>query len=104
MNPNQALWEKGDFTRIAESMSESGEELARKLGVTKGLKVLDLGCGDGKLGWARMYSESISPGTLSRPEISARKKQGLRTASFRKARPQTSAILRTPRSISSSAS
>jgi ubiquinone/menaquinone biosynthesis C-methylase UbiE len=47
MNPNQALWEKGDFTRIAESMSESGEELARKLGVTKGLKVLDLGCGDG---------------------------------------------------------
>jgi ubiquinone/menaquinone biosynthesis C-methylase UbiE len=39
--------EKGDFTRIAESMSESGEELARKLGVTKGLKVLDLGCGDG---------------------------------------------------------
>ena len=47
MNPNQALWEKGAFTRIAESMSESGEELARKLGVTKGLKVLDLGCGDG---------------------------------------------------------
>jgi SAM-dependent methyltransferase len=47
MNPNQALWEKGDFTRIAESMSESGEELAQKLGVTKGLKVLDLGCGDG---------------------------------------------------------
>jgi len=47
MNPNQALWEKGDFTRIAESMSESGEELAQKLGVTKGLKVLDLACGDG---------------------------------------------------------
>jgi SAM-dependent methyltransferase len=47
MNPNKALWEKGDFTRIAESMRESGEELVRKLGVTKGLKVLDLGCGDG---------------------------------------------------------
>jgi SAM-dependent methyltransferase len=47
MNPNKALWEKGDFTRIAESMRESGEELVKKLGVTKGLKVLDLGCGDG---------------------------------------------------------
>ena len=47
MNPNKALWEKGDFTRIAESMRESGEELVQKLGVTKGMKVLDLGCGDG---------------------------------------------------------
>jgi ubiquinone/menaquinone biosynthesis C-methylase UbiE len=47
MNPNKALWEKGDFTRIAESMRESGEALINKLGVTKGLKVLDLGCGDG---------------------------------------------------------
>jgi len=47
VNPNQALWEKGDFTRIAASMRESGEELVAKLGVTKGMKVLDLGCGDG---------------------------------------------------------
>ena len=47
MNPNKALWEKGDFTRIAESMRESGEALVAKLGVTRGLKVLDLGCGDG---------------------------------------------------------
>src|SRR5271168_4658275 len=47
MNPNQALWEKGDFTRIAESMRESGESIVEKLGITKGLKVLDLGCGDG---------------------------------------------------------
>ncbi len=47
MNPNQALWEKGDFTRIAQSMRESGEALVRALGMTKGLKVLDLGCGDG---------------------------------------------------------
>src|SRR5690349_1385148 len=47
MNPNKALWEKGDFTRIAQSMRESGEDLVKKLGVTKGLKVLDLGCGDG---------------------------------------------------------
>lgn len=47
MNPNQALWEKGDFTRIADSMRESGEALVRELGITPGLKVLDLGCGDG---------------------------------------------------------
>jgi ubiquinone/menaquinone biosynthesis C-methylase UbiE len=47
MNPNKALWEKGDFTRIAETMRESGTELVAKLGITKGLKVLDLGCGDG---------------------------------------------------------
>ena len=47
MNPNQALWEKGDFTRIAESMRESGQALVRSLGITRGMKVLDLGCGDG---------------------------------------------------------
>src|SRR6202049_4296409 len=47
MNPNKALWEKGDFTRIAEIRRESGETLVRGLGITKGLKVLDLGCGDG---------------------------------------------------------
>ena len=47
MNPNKALWEKGDFTRIAASMRESGEALVGSLGITKGLKILDLGCGDG---------------------------------------------------------
>jgi ubiquinone/menaquinone biosynthesis C-methylase UbiE len=47
MNPNKALWEKGDFTRIAESMRESGEELIARIGVSPGEKVLDLGCGDG---------------------------------------------------------
>ena len=47
MNPNKALWEKGDFTCIAEAMRESGEALVEKFGITKGLKVLDLGCGDG---------------------------------------------------------
>jgi ubiquinone/menaquinone biosynthesis C-methylase UbiE len=46
-NPNKALWEKGDFTQIAASMRESGEELVGKLGITDGLQVLDLGCGDG---------------------------------------------------------
>src|SRR5881409_2253445 len=47
VNPNKALWEKGDFTRIAATMRESGEALVQRLGITKGLKVLDLGCGDG---------------------------------------------------------
>ncbi|HZR04174.1 MAG TPA: class I SAM-dependent methyltransferase [Burkholderiales bacterium] len=47
MNANKALWEKGDFTCIAETMRESGEALVEKFGITKGLKVLDLGCGDG---------------------------------------------------------
>lgn len=36
MNPNQALWEKGDFTRIAASMRESGEALVAGFGITKG--------------------------------------------------------------------
>src|SRR5216117_15107 len=46
-NPNKTLWEKGDFTRIADTMRESGEALVQRLGITKGLKVLDLGCSDG---------------------------------------------------------
>jgi ubiquinone/menaquinone biosynthesis C-methylase UbiE len=47
VNPNKALWEKGDFTRLALSMRKSGESLVKGLGITKGMKVLDLGCGDG---------------------------------------------------------
>ncbi|HEY0822962.1 MAG TPA: class I SAM-dependent methyltransferase, partial [Ramlibacter sp.] len=47
MNPNKALWEKGDFTRIAAAMRASGEALVRKAGIAPGMKVLDLGCGDG---------------------------------------------------------
>ena len=47
INPNKALWEKGDFTQIAASMRQSGEALVATLRVTEGMKVLDLGCGDG---------------------------------------------------------
>lgn len=47
MNPNKALWEKGDFTRIAATMRESGAEFAGSLGIVPGMRVLDLGCGDG---------------------------------------------------------
>lgn len=47
MNPNKALWEKGDFTRIAAAMRGSGERLVREAGIGPGMAVLDLGCGDG---------------------------------------------------------
>jgi ubiquinone/menaquinone biosynthesis C-methylase UbiE len=47
MNPNKALWEKGDFTRIAASMRDSGKDLVASLGIGPGMKVLDVGCGDG---------------------------------------------------------
>ena len=46
MNPNKALWEKGDFTAIAGFMRESGEVVVRSLGIIPPL-ALDLGCGDG---------------------------------------------------------
>ena len=46
-NPNKALWEKGDFTRLAAFMRDSGEDLVASLAITPGLDVLDLGCGDG---------------------------------------------------------
>ena len=47
MNPNQALWEKGDFTRIARTCAEAARRWSKSLGVKPGMQVLDLGCGDG---------------------------------------------------------
>jgi SAM-dependent methyltransferase len=47
VNPNKALWEKGDFTKIADTMRESGEDLVASLGITPATRVLDLGSGDG---------------------------------------------------------
>jgi ubiquinone/menaquinone biosynthesis C-methylase UbiE len=47
VNPNKALWEKGDFTEIAALMRQSGDALVESLGITPPLRVLDLGCGDG---------------------------------------------------------
>ena len=88
MNPNQALWEKGDFTRIAETMRESGEALVRSLGVGKGLKVLDLGCGDGttalpsaKLG-AEVLGVDIARNLVAAGNARA-KAQGLSNCTFR---------------------
>jgi ubiquinone/menaquinone biosynthesis C-methylase UbiE len=81
MNPNKALWEKGDFTRIAETMRESGAALVEKLGITKGLKVLDLGCGDGttaipaaKLG-ANVQGVDIAQNLVEAGNIRAKKEK-----------------------------
>jgi SAM-dependent methyltransferase len=70
-NPNKALWEKGDFTRIAASMRASGEGLVADLDISDGLRVLDLGCGDGttalpaaRLG-ARVLGVDIAPNLVA---------------------------------------
>src|SRR3990172_1086127 len=61
LNPNQALWEKGDFTEIAALMRQSGEALVRSLGISAPLRALDLGCGDGTtaLPLARLGAEVV---------------------------------------------
>jgi ubiquinone/menaquinone biosynthesis C-methylase UbiE len=45
--PIERFGKKGDFTQIAAAMRESGEALVGRIGIGKGMKVLDLGCGDG---------------------------------------------------------
>lgn len=87
MNPNKALWEKGDFTRIAESMRESGAALVAKLGITKDLNILDLGCGDGttaipeaKLG-ANVLGVDIARNLVEAGNIRA-KAEGLKNCTF----------------------
>jgi ubiquinone/menaquinone biosynthesis C-methylase UbiE len=87
MNPNKALWEKGDFTQIAETMRESGETLVAQLGITKGLRILDLGCGDGttaipeaKLG-ANVLGVDIASNLVEAGNIRA-KKEGINNCTF----------------------
>ncbi len=87
LNPNKALWEKGDFTRIAETMRESGTALVAQLGITKGLTVLDLGCGDGttvipaaKLG-AKVLGVDIARNLVDAGNLRAQK-EGLSNCSF----------------------
>ena len=72
MNANKALWEKGDFTRIAASMRESGEALVHSIGVRRGDRVLDLGCGDGTtaLPEARLGAEVLGV-DISAPLVQA---------------------------------
>ena len=66
-NPNKALWEKGDFTRIAQTMRASGDALIASLGVRPGDTVLDLGCGTGLTG---VYLGGVG-GTLVGVDLSA---------------------------------
>jgi ubiquinone/menaquinone biosynthesis C-methylase UbiE len=87
MNPNKALWEKGDFTQIAGTMRESGTALVAQLGITPGLNVLDLGCGDGttaipeaKLG-ATVLGVDIASNLVEAGNIRA-KKEGLSNCTF----------------------
>jgi len=82
MNPNKALWEKGDFTRIAETMRESGAALVAKLGVTKGLKVLDLGCGDGTTAIPAAKLEQMFKELTSRRILLTREMQEQRMKNF----------------------
>lgn len=88
MNPNKALWEKGDFSQVAETMRQSGTALVAKLGITKGLKVLDLGCGDGttaipeaKLG-ANVLGVDIASNLVKAGNLRA-KAGGLENCTFR---------------------
>jgi len=88
MNPNKALWEKGDFTKIAESMRDSGSALVAKLGITKGLKVLDLGCGDGTtaIPEARLGADVLGvdiAGNLVEAGARRAKAEGLANCTFR---------------------
>ena len=90
MNPNKALWEKGDFTRIAATMRDSGEAFVATLGIKTGLKVLDLGCGDGTTALpaanlARTFLAWISRVTLSRRGTAVRRSRASRTSGSRKA-------------------
>jgi cyclopropane fatty-acyl-phospholipid synthase-like methyltransferase len=105
MNPNKALWEKGDFTRIAATMRDSGEAFVATLGIKTGLKVLDLGCGDGttalpaaKLG-ADVLGVDIARNLVEAGNRVAQE-QGLTNLKFQ----EGDAGCRTRRSTSSSAS
>ncbi len=87
-NPNKALWEKGDFTRIAAAMRESGEALVKDIGIAPGQYVLDLGCGDGTtaLPSARLGANVLGV-DISAPLVAAGNRRaqeaGLKNVSFR---------------------
>ena len=87
-NPNKALWEKGDFTRIAASMREAGDALVDTFGITPHIEVLDLGCGDGTTAvpaarrGARVLGVDIAPNLVAAGNVRARE-AGLSNLFFR---------------------
>jgi ubiquinone/menaquinone biosynthesis C-methylase UbiE len=88
MNPNKALWEKGDFTQIAALMRQSGAEVVQSLGVATPMRALDLGCGDGTTAvpLAQLGAEVVGI-DIARNLVEAGKKRaaeaGLRQLEFR---------------------
>ena len=86
-NANKQLWEKGDFTKIADSMRDSGVAFVAALGINKGQKVLDLGCGDGNtaIPEAQLGAE-VTGVDISTPLVAAAKRRakeaGLTNCSF----------------------
>ena len=87
MNPNKALWEKGDFTEIAAFMRDSGEALVQSIGITPPLKALDLGCGDGTTAMPMaMLGAEVTGIDIARNLVAAGNKraaeQGLRRLRF----------------------
>jgi ubiquinone/menaquinone biosynthesis C-methylase UbiE len=87
MNPNKVLWEKGDFTRIAETMRESGTAFVSTIGITRDLKVLDLGCGDGNtaIPEAKLHANVLGvdiAGNLVEAGNARARKEGLSNCTF----------------------
>ena len=108
-NPNKALWEKGDFTRIAQTMRDSGEALVADLGITSGMSVLDVGCGDGTTAVpAAQLGADVLGVDIARNLVAAGNARaqhlGLDNLGSRRATPQTSPISPTGSSTWSSAS
>ena len=92
-NPNKALWEKGDFTRIADTMRASGEKLIADLGIGPGMTVLDLGCGDGTTAIPSAQKGATVRGVdiarnLVKPERAAPRLWAFPTSPSRKATPR----------------
>ena len=104
MNPNKALWEKGDFMRIAEGMRESGEALVADIGIEPGTNVLDLGCGDGTtaLPAARLGADVLGVDIASNLVAAGNRRaqaEGLTTVASRRETPRTSKAWTTTLSI-----
>ena len=104
MNPNKELWEKGNFTRIAEGMRESGEALVADIGIEPGMQVLDLGSGDGTTAipaarqGADVLGVDIASNLLEAGNRRARRRRASRTAGSRRATLRTSKVSATTRS------